>query len=207
MSNLGTLYVIAAPSGAGKTSLVNALVKSIDNIKVSISHTTRSIRPGEQNGVDYYFISKAEFESKVEKGSFLEHAKVYDNYYGTSREWVEQQLRQDIDVILEIDWQGARQVRTLYPASQSIFILPPSLEVLEARLRDRKQDSQQVIERRLALAHHEIVHYQEFDYLVVNQVFEKALADLKAIVCANRLRQARQAQKCAALLSELVKNG
>ena len=206
MSNLETLYVIAAPSGAGKTSLVNALIKAVNNIKVSISYTTRPIRPGEQNGEDYYFVTKPEFEEMVEKGSFLEYAKVYDNYYGTSREWVEQQLRQDVDVILEIDWQGAQQVRTLYPSSQSIFILPPSLQVLKARLHDRKQDSHEVINQRLAVAHREIAHYQEFDYLVINQDFDTALRDLQTIMCANRLRQKRQAQKCAALLSELIKS-
>lgn len=205
MSNLGTLYVIAAPSGAGKTSLVNALVKVNDNIKVSISHTTRPKRPGEQEGVDYYFVSKSEFEGMIAKHCFLEYAEVYGHYYGTSREWVEKQLQQDIDVILEIDWQGAQQVRKLYPASQSIFILPPSRQILKARLMDRNQDSEQVIEQRLAAADSDIAHYHEFDYLVVNNIFETALVDLQTILHANRLRQGRQAQKFKGLLSELLK--
>lgn len=206
MSNLGALYVIAAPSGAGKTSLVDALVKSTDNIKVSISHTTRPQRPNEQNGVNYYFVSPTEFEKMVTDKKFLEFAKVHGHYYGTSKEWVENQLKNDIDVILEIDWQGAQQVRRIYPHSQSVFILPPSYQILKSRLRDRKQDSTEVIEQRLAGANDEIGHFAEFDYLIINNVFEHALGDLQAIIRANRLHQGRQRQKFARLLSELVKN-
>lgn len=185
----GTLFIIAAPSGTGKTSLVNALLKSMDNIKVSVSHTTRVKRPGEQDKINYYFVDETEFKKLVKENKFLEYALVHGHHYGTSRQWVEQQLKTGIDVILEIDWQGAQQVKRQFPESVSIFILPPSRAALEARLRERKQDSEAVIAKRLAEADNEITHSGEFDYLITNDIFAKALADLRAIVNKNRLHQ------------------
>jgi len=178
----GRLFIFSAPSGGGKTSLANALVESEPNTVVSISHTTRPPRPGEQNGVDYYFVDRKEFESMIEAGLFLEYARVFDNLYGTSREALEAQLRAGHNVILDIDWQGARRVREQMPATRSIFIIPPSKEVLEQRLRGRGQDSKAVITRRMRDAVSEMRHANEFDYLVVNDDFDAALADLKAIV-------------------------
>ncbi len=201
----GTLYIISAPSGAGKTSLVKQLVAGSDSITVSVSHTTRPMRPGEENGVDYHFVAEQEFLSMVGHGAFLEHAQVFDNYYGTSQQHVEQQLLDGRDVILEIDWQGARQVRKLIQDSLSIFILPPSRQALRERLENRGQDDEQVIQRRMQDAVNEMSHYAEFDYLVVNDVFEEALQDLKCIFSANRLRQVRQECNIQNLLIELMK--
>lgn len=201
----GTLYIISAPSGAGKTSLVKELIDSMADIRVSVSHTTRPIRPGERDGVNYHFTTPPTFERMIEDDVFLEHALVFGNYYGTSREWVEQQLREGIDVILEIDWQGAQQVRAKMPASVGIFILPPSRAVLESRLRGRAQDSDEVIERRLSEAVTEMSHYAEYDYVVVNDDFDTALADLRAIVRARRQRmevqRIRQAKTIKGLLT------
>lgn len=201
----GTLYIISAPSGAGKTSLVKELIDSMADIRVSVSHTTRPIRPGERDGVNYHFTTPPAFESMIEDDVFLEHALVFGNYYGTSREWVEQQLREGIDVILEIDWQGAQQVRAKMPASVGVFILPPSREVLESRLRGRGQDSDEVIVRRLSEAVTEMSHYAEYDYVVINDDFDTALADLRAIVRARRQRmevqRIRQAKTIKGLLS------
>jgi guanylate kinase len=201
----GTLYIISAPSGAGKTSLVKELIDSMADIRVSVSHTTRPIRPGERDGVNYHFTTPPAFERMFEDDVFLEHALVFGNYYGTSREWVEQQLREGIDVILEIDWQGAQQVRAKMPASVGIFILPPSREVLESRLRGRGQDSDEVIVRRLSEAVTEMSHYAEYDYVVINDDFDTALADLRAIVRARRQRmevqRIRQAKTIKGLLS------
>ena len=184
----GQLIIISAPSGTGKTSLVNALVKSVDDIRVSVSHTTRAPRPGERDGVDYNFVDVAAFEAMIDRHQFLEYARVFDNYYGTSREWLQEQLSAETDVVLEIDWQGAAHVRVATPGTISIFILPPSLEELRNRLESRGQDSAEVIERRLAEAEEEISHVREYDYVVTNDEFDRALADLTAIVRCNRLR-------------------
>ncbi len=200
----GTLYIVSAPSGAGKTSLVKALLERMDGICVSVSHTTRAMRPGEQDGVDYHFVDKAEFERLVEAGDFLEHAQVFDNFYGTSRSAVQAQLDAGDDVILEIDWQGARQVRKQFPDAVGVFILPPSREALRERLTGRGQDPQEVIERRMRDAVSEMVHYDEYDYLVFNDDFEVALADLQAVFHANRLRLQRQAARHAGQLRALL---
>ena len=200
----GTLYTVSAPSGAGKTSLVNALVNDHPEIHISVSHTTRPMRAGEQDGVDYHFLERAEFEAMINQGRFLEHAEVFGNYYGTSGDWVKQTLHDGHDVILEIDWQGAAQVRRLMPGAVGIFILPPSLEILAARLRGRGQDNEEVIARRLAGAQEEMTHFAEFDFLVVNDDFEHALADLRAIVRAQRLQMARQQKRLERTLFGLL---
>ncbi len=199
----GTLYIISAPSGAGKTSLVKQLITDMDDVIVSVSHTTRPMRPGEKDGVDYHFVSVAEFEAMIEQKAFLEYARVFDNYYGTARQTVEANLAAGFDVILEIDWQGAQQIRELMPC-QSVFILPPSIEVLQQRLKNRGQDSDDVIARRMQDAVNEMRHYQEFDYLVVNDDFQQALVELKSIIVANRLVIQRQQQKLKPLLAHLV---
>ncbi len=178
----GHLYVIAAPSGAGKTSLVKALLQLEPSLRFSISYTTRKMRPNEVNGRDYHFITHAEFERMIAAGDFLEHAQVFDNYYGTSRTQVEQILAQGTSVILEIDWQGAQQIRSTLPSCRSIFILPPSRAELERRLRGRGTDDEAVIERRLRDAVSDMSHWAEFDYVVINDQFETALAELHAIV-------------------------
>lgn len=200
----GTLFVVAAASGTGKTSLVKALVESLEGIGVSISHTTRPMRPNEVDGVNYHFTAKEEFVRLIGEGAFLEHAEVFDNYYGTSRHWVESELAQGRDVILEIDWQGAVQVRRLFPTAISLFILPPSLEALARRLNNRGQDSQEVIQRRLRDAQTDMAHFAEFDYVVVNDDFNAALTDLKAVVRACRLRTVAQAQRQERLIQALV---
>jgi guanylate kinase len=201
----GTLYIISAPSGAGKTSLVKAMLGELQGAAVSISHTTRAMRPGEENGVDYHFIDKSEFEAMVARGEFLEHAQVFDNYYGTSKVSVQAQLAAGIDVILEIDWQGARQVRDWQPEAVSIFVLPPSRETLEERLRGRGTDSDAIIQRRMRDAVSEMSHYPEYDFLVINDRFETALVELQAILLAQRqrlaLQQARHPDLLAALLA------
>jgi guanylate kinase len=200
----GTLYIFSAPSGAGKTSLVTELVKSTDRLKVSVSHTTRAMRPGEENGVHYHFIDVATFENMVADDVFLEHARVFDNYYGTSQQAIEEQLANGFDVILEIDWQGARQVRQRMPDNVSVFILPPSRAELENRLKGRGQDSDDIIARRMRDAVSEMEHYAEYDYIVVNDDFETALAELKSIVDSRRLVAARQTLALQALLAELL---
>ena len=201
----GTLYIISAPSGAGKTSLVRELVATTQDVIVSVSHTTRAIRPGEVDGQDYHFVDQESFLSMAGHSAFLEHARVFDNYYGTSQQHVERLLLNGQDVILEIDWQGARQVRRLIEDSQSIFILPPSLEALRQRLEGRGQDDETIIKRRMQDAVNEMSHYAEFDYLVVNDDFDQALHELKSIIEANRLRQLRQERKLEHLLIELLK--
>ena len=201
----GTLYIISAPSGAGKTSLVKKLVENEPQIVVSISHTTRPMRPGEKDGVDYYFTDSESFVKLVSSSAFLEYAQVFDNYYGTSQQHVEQQLLRGLDVILEIDWQGARQIRKLFPDSQSIFILPPSLDALKKRLTNRGQDKEEVINRRMHDAVNEMSHYAEFDYLLVNDDFNRALDELRCIFVANRLRQLQQERNLESLLIELMK--
>jgi guanylate kinase len=181
----GTLFVVAAPSGAGKTSLVNALLQRMPGLKMSISHTTRQRRPTEEHGREYYFTSVPQFERLAAEGQFLEHARVFDNLYGTAREPVETRLAQGGDIVLEIDWQGARQVRAAMPDCVTIFILPPSREALEKRLRSRATDSPEVIARRLRDAVSDMSHWREFDYVVVNDDFEQAVGDLMAIVLAH----------------------
>ncbi|HEX5635925.1 MAG TPA: guanylate kinase [Gammaproteobacteria bacterium] len=200
----GTLFIISAPSGAGKTSLVKKLVADEPDLVVSVSHTTRKMRPGEQHGVDYYFVDKADFESMIESGAFLEHAQVFDNFYGTSQQHVEQQLLAGKDVILEIDWQGARQVRRIIADCQSIFILPPSSAALRQRLEARGQDDKTVIDRRMQDAVNEMSHYAESDFLVVNDDFDQALQLLRCIIRANRQRQLRQERQLEHLLIELL---
>ncbi|MEC6899245.1 guanylate kinase [Photobacterium piscicola] len=202
----GTLYIVSAPSGAGKSSLINALLETNPtyDMKVSVSHTTRGMRPGEENGVHYNFVSVEEFTGLVEQGAFLEHAEVFSNYYGTSRPWIEQQLNKGIDVFLDIDWQGARQIRKLMPIAKSLFILPPSKEELERRLNTRGQDSEAVIARRMEEARSEISHYDEYDYVIVNDDFDVALIDFKAIIRAERLKQDKQTAKYRSMLTALL---
>lgn len=200
----GTLYIVSAPSGAGKTSLVKALLDSEPHIRVSVSHTTRAMRPGEQDGVNYHFVDRASFTAMIERGEFLEHAQVFDNFYGTSQVWVEQTLAEGFDLILEIDWQGAQQVRKLMPQAKSIFILPPTQEALLQRLTNRGQDSAEIIERRMRDAVGEMSHYVEYDYLVINDDFAHALADLRAVFRANQLLVNAQSQRHAGLLGELL---
>lgn len=201
---IGKLYIISAPSGAGKTSLVKQLVADLADLTVSVSHTTRQMRPGEIHGQDYYFVSVAEFQAMLEKQAFLEHAQVFDNFYGTAQQTVEDKLKQGLDVILEIDWQGAEQIKQLLPDSLSIFILPPSTEILLQRLRNRGQDDEPIIARRMRDAVTEMRHYDEFDYLVVNDVFAAALTELKSIIVANRLTRQRQMGNLQPLLNSLL---
>lgn len=203
-SHTGTLFIVSAPSGAGKTSLVNALIKDSEGIKVSVSCTTRPIRPGEIDGVNYHFITRDAFIARTQSGDFLESAEVFGNFYGTSQAWVKNQLASGTDIILEIDWQGAQQVRRLVPGAVSIFILPPSRKTLLERLRGRGQDDEGIIAKRYAEAVNEMSHYPESDYLVINDNFEHALDDLKSIVRSQRLRQVRQDRVHQQLISDLL---
>jgi guanylate kinase len=196
--------VLSAPSGAGKTSLVNALRKDLADLAVSVSHTTRSQRPGEAHGEDYYFVDRAEFERMIAAGEFLEYARVFDHYYGTARRTLETALLAGRDLLLEIDWQGARQVRKLVPDCVSVFVLPPSRETLAARLNGRGQDNADTIARRMRDAMSEMSHYREYDYLVVNDAFEEALAQLRSIVVTHRLTTAKQADRLAGLIASLL---
>lgn len=200
----GQLYIIAAPSGAGKTSLIRAFLQAETGIALSISHTTRPKRPGEVDGVDYHFVTPDVFQAQVAAGDFLEHAQVFGNFYGTSQSAVTQQLATGQDVILEIDWQGAQQVRRLMPQCIGIFIVPPTRAALLTRLQQRNQDSSAVIEGRMQAARDEMTHYPEFDYLIVNEVFATALADLQAIVRGQRLTLMRQQGVLQALLNDLL---
>jgi guanylate kinase len=204
MSKAGTLYIVSAPSGAGKTTLVGALLKDMPDIKASISHTTRPMRPGEKEGINYHFVTEEIFLSLINKEAFLEHAQVYNHFYGTSKEWVEKTLSEGIDVILEIDWQGAEQIRDLIPESKSIFILPPSLEALEERLIKRGQDDPTVIKRRLAAAKEEISHYMMADYLLINDGFDETLVEFNSIILHERLKLQSQKQKNLNLLNSLL---
>src|SRR5690554_1959916 len=201
--NKATLFVISAPSGAGKTSLVKALTNQMRHTQVSISHTTRAMRPGEKDGVDYHFINLEEFVELLDKNTFLEHAQVFGNYYGTSQQWVEKTLQQGIDVILEIDWQGAQQVARLMDCCR-ICILPPSIDALQQRLTARGQDNSDTISHRMAQAQEEISHFAEADYLVINDDFETALAELKAIIVSQRCRTILQQRKSSELLQHLL---
>jgi guanylate kinase len=201
----GTLYIISAPSGAGKSSLLRALLAQMpESVQLSVSHTTRAPRPGEQDGSDYHFIDVAGFQAMVAAGDFLEHAQVFDNYYGTSREAVLDQLQGGHDVILEIDWQGARLVREQLPQAVGIFILPPSREALQQRLQDRGQDDDTVIARRMRDAISEMSHYDEYDYLVINDEFDVALEELAVILRSHRLQLPAQRTRYAGLLAALL---
>lgn len=200
----GSLFVLSAPSGAGKTSLVRALLDADPGIEVSISHTTRRKRPNETDGVNYHFVTPETFERMRVEDAFLEHAEVFGHFYGTSSLWVAQRLAAGGDVILEIDWQGAEQIRDRMPEAVEIFILPPSLATLARRLTDRGQDDPEVIERRLKEARLEMSHHDQYDYLIVNDDFATALADLCAIVRAERLRRARQTVRLSPLIRSLL---
>lgn len=200
----GSLFIVAAPSGAGKTSLVNALVAEQADIALSVSHTTRAPRAGEVDGKDYFFVSQKVFSEMLGEGAFLESATVFDHCYGTSSEAVFKQLKSGVDVVLEIDWQGAEQVRRNYPESTSVFILPPSKLALEQRLRGRGQDNDAVIARRMQDAENEISHYIEFDYLIVNDDFDAALSQLVAIISARRHSMTIQKELQASLLKTLL---
>jgi guanylate kinase len=203
-TSTGTLYVFSAPSGAGKTTLVKALLEQTGDIGVSVSHTTRAPRKGEINGSDYNFVSQDDFKSLIEQSAFLEHAQVFDNFYGTSQIWVEQELDAGRDVILEIDWQGAQQIRQQMPAMVSVFILPPSRAELLKRLTGRDTDSQDIIDRRMHDAISEMSHYGEFDYLIINDDFADALEELRSVVLARRQRTAAQSQIQQQLLENLL---
>jgi guanylate kinase len=200
----GILFIVSAPSGAGKSSLLKELLAADRQLALSVSHTTRPPRPGEQDGMHYHFVTPEAFAELVAAGALLEHAEVFGNHYGTTEAAVRQQLAAGRDVVLEIDWQGARQVRSRFPAAVSIFILPPSLAALQQRLASRGQDSAEVIAGRMAEARSELSHHGEYDYLVVNDDFATALADLAAIARAERLRADRQRQRQAAVLAELL---
>lgn len=203
-SKHGNLFIISAPSGAGKTSLLAALLEKMQGLCLSVSHTTRPIRPGEEDGVNYHFTDRDTFISQVEAGRFLEYAEVFGNLYGTSADWVAEQQQQGRDVILEIDWQGAQQVRRLMPEAIGVFILPPSIGELERRLRSRGQDSDDVIQQRVAGAQEEITHYGEYDYLVVNDDFAASVNDLAAIIHASRLQQSAQQKNQVTTLMNLL---
>ncbi|AZN33978.1 guanylate kinase [Pseudoalteromonas sp. Xi13] len=201
----GNLFILSAPSGAGKSSLITALLKKHADMKVSVSHTTRSPRPGEENAVHYHFVSANEFKALIAKDDFFEWAQVFDNYYGTSKQAIESQLDAGIDVFLDIDWQGAQQVREIMPSVQTIFILPPSKAELEQRLNNRGQDSAEVIAGRMAKAQSETSHYNEYDYVVVNDDFETALSNIETIVLAQRLTLKAQASRHHDLITNLLK--
>jgi len=208
---MANLFIIAAPSGCGKTSLVEALIKKIKNIHVSVSHTTRPPRPDEVNGINYYFISINEFERMIKNNAFVEHAIVFDNHYGSSAKLIKEKLDEGIDVILEIDWQGARQVKINMPNAISIFILPPSKEALLGRLQKRAQDNEQIIKKRMSDAENQMQHFSEFDYLIINDDFDNALNDLNLIICRPdkvserlSLSLSEQSKKYRKLLKKLI---
>ena len=208
-SLLGNLFILAAPSGAGKSSLIKALMEKYEGnettpMQVSVSHTTRQPRPGEVDGVHYHFVSREQFEALIEQGVFFEYAEVFGNYYGTSRVTIEQTLHRGIDVFLDIDWQGARQVKEQLPDTATIFIAPPSRKALQQRLTQRGQDTADVIEQRMIKAVSEISHYQEFDFIIVNDDFNTALSELEAVVCARRLRKQKQIIRHQQLFDDLL---
>ncbi|MBI4194386.1 MAG: guanylate kinase [Betaproteobacteria bacterium] len=199
----GILFIVSAPSGGGKTTLVKALLAVEPEVRLSVSYTTRPPRPGEVNGRDYHFVSPARFESMLKAGEFLENAVIYGNHYGTSEKWIAAQLKQDRDIVLEIDWQGAQLVRRLMSETVSVFILPPSLEALERRLNTRSQDSAEVIARRLAAAREEIGHVGEFDYVIMNEDLNRAAQELVSIIRAERLKLSRQVARHADLINRM----
>ena len=200
----GTLFIISAASGAGKTTLVNAVLEQVDNLVVSVSHTTRAPRDGETDGVNYHFVDNQTFEAMVEGSEFFEHAAVFGNMYGTSRQHIQEQLLKGMDVILEIDWQGARQIRQLMTDCKSVYIVPPSTAALRERLNARGQDDEAVIQQRMHEAVSEMSHYVEFDYLIINDDFDEARDDLAAIIKGNRMLHEHQQQKHAELLAQLL---
>ena len=203
MAQTGNLYVIAAPSGTGKTSLVKAITDSIPNLAVSISHTTRAMRPEEQDGINYFFIDKPTFTQMIDRGEFLEHADVFEHCYGTSKPWVEEMIHRGIDVILEIDWQGHQQIKKLFPGSIGIFLLPPSLKDLRERLLKRNQDALITIEKRLKDVRETVSHVDDFEYLVMNDDFNQAVHDLTTIIDAGRLLTTAQRRKYTGLITDL----
>lgn len=200
----GNLFIISAASGTGKTSLIKHLLNQMQDVKVSISHTTRPARSGEQHGINYHFIDQSEFSDMQHQDLFLEHAEVFGYYYGTSTTWVQSTLNNHQDVILEIDWQGAQQVRSLMPSAISVFILPPSLETLQKRLQQRNQDSQAVIQKRLSEAQLEISHYNEYDYIIINDHFEQAAKELGNIIQTARFRRSAIQSKYQTLINRLL---
>ena len=200
----GNLFTVSAPSGAGKTSLVNAIVEKLPKLSISVSHTTRQMRPGEQDGINYNFVDTHQFRKMIASGDFLEHAEVFGNDYGTAASWVEDALAKGGDVLLEIDWQGAKQVRNRIPGTIGIFILPPSRDVLRERLTHREQDEEAVIEVRMAEAKTEISHYSEADYLIINDQFDAALEELGEIICSKRLECRKDFRKHQRLIEELL---
>lgn len=200
----GTLFIVSAASGGGKTSLLKALMDQDPKVRLSISYSTRPMRPSEQDGVHYHFIDHDRFENMRANALFLEHAEVFGNFYGTSRVWIEQQLAQSVDVILEIDWQGAQQVRQQMPLAVSLFILPPSRAILQQRLEGRGQDQSDVIQQRMQAAVGEMVHYDEYDYLVINDDFNVALADIQAIIRAQRLKIHLQMERHVQIIQQLL---
>ncbi len=210
MAAQGTLFIVSAPSGAGKSSLIAALLKRFnydDKLRLSISHTTRDMRPGEENGKSYYFVTNEEFEALIARQAFFEYAKVFGHYYGTSREIIDQWLAEGRDVLLDIDWQGARSIRAQAPDAVGIFILPPSLTELRSRLERRGRDSAADIDSRMDKAQREISHYNEYDYILVNDVFDETLLNLRSIILAKRQERARQEQAQRELIAELLPSG
>jgi len=199
----GSLFIISAPSGAGKTSLVHALLNINPQIDLSVSYTTRNPRPGEQSGRDYHFVSRDTFLAMAKRGEFLESAEVYGNLYGTSQTWISQEIAKDHDILLEIDWQGAAQVRRLFPECVSIFILPPSMGALEQRLRGRGKDNDEVIAKRMAAVREDVAHVAEFDYVIINDNLNEALRELNAVVLSARLRCAKQLARHQSLINQL----
>jgi guanylate kinase len=200
----GNCFIVAAPSGGGKTSLVRQLVETLDNIEISISHTTRPMRTGEEDGIDYFFLDDVAFQDKINQGDFVEYAQVFNHFYGTSKAQLLDRMQQGMDILLDIDWQGAAQIRHSFPDSVSIFIIPPSLGALKERLLKRRRDNDEVIKERMRKAEDELSHYPEFDYLIVNDDFDKAAMELRAIVVADRLCIERQVKKQEKLLSFLM---
>jgi guanylate kinase len=203
-TDCGMLYIVSAPSGAGKTSLVKALLEQVDFIEVSVSYTTRPKRPGEREGIDYHFVDKETFQTMIDEDQFIEHAEVFGNFYGTSKQRIKEKLKTGIDIILEIDWQGAQQVRQQFEDCTTVFILPPSKHELLSRLTERGQDSADIIEKRMNEATEQMSHYNEFEYLIINDQFAHALGELKALIHAFRLRQTSLCRRHQNLVKALL---